>query len=42
MASHSQNDKFEKMKKMHFRVEIGVRVKIKLKTGFKTVNFISP
>ena len=42
MASHSQNDKFEKMKKMHFRVKMGVRFKIKPKIGFKTINFIYP
>ena len=42
MASHSQNDKFEKMKKMHFRVDIGLRVNIKLKIGLKTINFIYP
>ena len=42
MASHSQNDKFEKMKKTHFRVKIGVRFKIKPKIGFKTIDFIYP
>jgi len=42
MASHSQNDKFEKMKKTDFRVKMGVRFKIKLKICFKTMNFIYP
>ena len=42
MASNSQNNKFEKMKKMHFRVKIGLRVKIKLKIGFKTITSIYP
>jgi len=42
MASHSQNDKFEQMKKTHFRVEMGVMFKIKLKIGFKTTDFIYP
>ena len=40
MASHSQNDKFEKMKKTHFMVKMGVRLKIKPKIDFKTINFI--
>ena len=39
MASHSENE-FEKMKKTHFRVKIGVRVRIKLKIGFETSNLI--
>ena len=30
------------MKKMHFRVKMGVRVKIKLRNIFKTINFIYP
>ena len=30
------------MKKTFFRVKIGVRVKIKLKIVFKTINFIFP
>ena len=42
MASHSQNDKFEKMKKTHFRVKMGVRFKIKPKIGFKTIDFVYP
>ena len=42
MASHSQNDKFEKMKKTHFRAKIEMGVKIKLKIGLKTIHFIYP
>ena len=42
MASHTQNGKFEKMKKTYFRVKMGVRFKIKLKIGFETENFIYP
>ena len=30
----------KKMEKLHFRVKIGVRFKIKLKIVFKTINFI--
>ena len=42
MASHSQKDQFKKMKKSHFRVQLGVRVKIQLKILFKIINLIYP
>ena len=42
IASHLESDQFEKMKKMHFRVKMGVRFKIRPKIGFKTIIFIYP
>merc|ERR1711954_489018 len=42
MAFHAQNGRFKETEKLHFRVKVGVRFKIKLKIVFKTINFIFP
>ena len=42
MASHQKMTNLKQIKKTHFRVKIWVRIKIKLKTDFETINFIYP